>query len=226
MAEEGEVLEDQEAQATGERFAGSPGDYKTAVGEIGKFAEKLQAGSPVPEYQKAGEAKLKELFEFDRKLEGQYDPLASQRTAMYGAGVVPNPADAYIPASQYVSSAAGGVGDIFDAIGAYKSLEGSALASALNTIFNFLGMQEDRKKREEDRKWQSAQTALDIIKMTGGEWKDPYTGAIHKIPAPKTTGAEPIIDWESELQNYYGGEVSSGLPRGTYTSPEMEKYLA
>jgi len=160
MANEAETeeLQEKEAEERGTRFGGSPGDYKPdysgAISKVKEFATKLEAGSPVSKYKKAGEEQLKALYAFDRQLEGKYDPLAGQRTSMYGADVVPNPADIYVPSSQYIQAGARGVGDIFEAIGAYKSLEGNALQNVLGTIFGVLQLQEKRKQRAEDRAWE------------------------------------------------------------------------
>ena len=177
-----EQLQDKETQDVGLRFAGTPGDYKTAAQDIGTFASKLQAQSPVPEYQKTGEDKLKALFAFDQQLEQNYDPLAQQRTQMYGTGVIGNPADVYNPASQTAGQMAGGVGDIFQAISQYKSLEGTALSNALSTVFNFLQTAENRKKRKEDNLWK-------VLQATGGDWTDPDTGEVHHIPSPEEKAA-------------------------------------
>ena len=146
-------LTDQEAQARGERIAESPNLYSGAVSEVEKFATKLQAGSPIPELKGESEAKMRELFEFDKQLEGSYDPLKAKREAMYGGEVVQHPLDVYMPASRAITTGAGGVSDLFSAIGKYQSLEGTALTSALNTIMNFIDMEVKNKQRKEDRAW-------------------------------------------------------------------------
>jgi hypothetical protein len=146
-------LQDQYDRDTGQRIAGSP-NYKAAFGEVEQFASKLQAGSPVGGMKEDAEAKMRALFEYDRQLEGSFDPLAGQRSEMYGPSVVGHAGDTYGAASRNVSSQAGGVGDLFSAIGQYKSLEGSQLNQALNTVLSLLQTQEERKDKELDRQWQ------------------------------------------------------------------------
>jgi hypothetical protein len=146
-------LQDQRARDTGQRIAASP-DYKGAFDEVGKYATKLQESSPVGGMKEDAEAKMKALFEYDRQLEGKYDPFAGQRSEMYGSSVVGHAGDIYGAASRNVSAQAGGVGDLFSAIGQYKHLEGTQLNQALNTVLSLLERQEKRKEKEMDMLWE------------------------------------------------------------------------
>ncbi len=175
---------DQNARDTGQRFAASPGSYTGAVNEIGNLAGKLQAQSPVPQMQQDTETKMKELFDFDQQLEGSYDPLAGQRTGMYGQGVVQHPGAVYGGANQAISAGVGNVGDMMGAIGQYKQLEGQALVQALNTVSGFIDRMQKQKDREyqmmkdeQDRAWErekfEKQLALEGKKLNQPEEESP-----------------------------------------------------
>lgn len=146
-------LTDQQAQARGQRVAGSPQTYTDKIGgPLESFDTKLHEGSPVAGLKEGSEEKMQELFAFDQQLEGQYDPLASQRSQMY-PGAVQNPMDVYGPASKAVETGAGNVENIFSTISKLKSLEGQAMNTAISTITNFVKSESARKKDEANREW-------------------------------------------------------------------------
>ena len=170
MAIDNSILQDRQDQSR-TRIAASP-DYAGAVGEVERYATKLQETSPVPRLKSDVEAKTKELFDFDRQMEGNYDPLAQQRTSMYGAGVVGNPAITERYATGAYGAGAGFASDLLGAVGKYQSLETSALGQILNSVLSVIERQERAKEKEQDRAWETEkfnrQMALEEKKLTSG----------------------------------------------------------
>jgi len=189
-----EQLKDQASIDSGQRLARSP-SIADAGTELKNISGQISSGSQIPGMQAQGEDKLKQLYDFDRSIEaGGESPVASSAQALYGKDFFSSPAPYYQSASRSLGDQASGVKDLFSTISAFKSMEGSALSSAMSTIFSFLNIQEQRKKDEDDRKYKSGQTSLEIVKMTGGSWTDPISGVTHNIPAPASLTGRSTSD--------------------------------
>ena len=204
------ILQDRQDQSR-TRIAASP-DYAGATGEVERYATKLQETSPVPRLKSDVEAKTKELFDFDRQMEGNYDPLAQQRTGMYGAGVVGNPATTERYATGAYGAGAGFASDLLGAVGKYQSLETSALGQILNSVLSVIERQERAKEKEQENIWKSSQTALEITKLTGGQWTDPVTGKTYNVPAPKETTGTATERAQVSALDALKRDVQRGVP--------------
>lgn len=234
-------LQDQQAQATGQRIAEGTNPYTKPIAEVKQFGTQLEAGSPVSSITAGATDKAKQLFEFDKSLEGTYDPLKSKRTSMYGEGVVQHPSSITSAASSAITGGAGDVQDLWQAASKYRALEGSALVNAMNTIIGFVKTKEDRRSAKDTK-------LLNILTKTGGDYTDPDTGKTYHFQTPEeeasltakyrqtptgeTAKAERISALQKDVQNgvtfselydRYGGEIEEWKIREAYNAGPTAK---
>lgn len=224
-------LMDQQAQSRGQRIASGTNPYGGAVSEVESFATKLQEGSPIPAMKTEGENKMRELFAFDQKLDGEFDPLKAQRQEMY-PGAVQHPGAITSAASGAITGGAAGVKDLFGAIGKYKSLEGQQLNSALSTIFSFVKTEQQRKKDEADRAWEEKKFNLQEQRLWASQNASKDTGRsvqdILGMGADFGAGAQQPVD-RTKTPQYTpakAGTVETGADGRQYISDAQGSWKA
>lgn len=135
------------------------------------------------------ESAMKQLFMADQKLDQGYNPLPSPQW------YVQNPADNTSAYADFGSGVAGMAGSALGAQGSAEKAYQAAITGVMDRLVSFMQMQEDRKAREEDRKferekfeWQKSQagggTGRSVSEILG---LSPEAQAI----SPDATGVEP-----------------------------------
>lgn len=136
------------------------------TGQANQVAQDLSStlyeGGPVAGLENQADAMTQELFNYDQMLEQNYNPLPTPNW------YVPNPADMSATMAGLAGQTAQNIGTTQNMIGTTERAYDAAIGAVLDRFTEFMRLQQEQKRHEEEMKLAREKLALERQRLGGG----------------------------------------------------------